>query len=65
MGQCGDLWHQYWEAVEHHSAAILILKVKSHVSEWSLWARHQPLWMHAGNEFAEKLAEGPMRTFRV
>ena len=31
----------FWDAVGHHSAAILILKVISHVSEWSVWSRHQ------------------------
>ena len=65
MGQCGDLWHQYWEAVEQHSAAILIL-IKSHVSEWSLWSGHQPIWMSAGNEFADRLApREPRSALRV
>ena len=36
VGQCWDLWHQYWDAVEAHEAAM-ILKVESHVSEWFLW----------------------------
>ena len=25
-------------------------------SEWSLWPGHQPIWMAAGNEFADRLA---------
>ena len=53
--QCGDLWHQDWEAVEYHPAAILIHKVKSHVSEWLLWSGHQPIRMLAGIEFAHRL----------
>ena len=52
--QCCDLQHQYWVAVECHSAAILFLKVKSHASEWSLWSGHQPLWMFAGSEFDDR-----------
>ena len=36
---CLDLWHQCWEAVEDHSAAILVLENKSHASERSLWSR--------------------------
>ena len=39
----------------HHSAAILILEVKSHVSEWSLWSGHQCVWMFADNECADRL----------
>ena len=54
MGQCCDHWNQYWGAVEHHSAAILILR-GSHISEWSLWSGHQPILMFAGNEFADRL----------
>ena len=34
---CRDLWHQYRVAVEYHSAALRVIKVKSHASEWSLW----------------------------
>ena len=40
VGQCGDRWHQYWVAVEYHAAAIPVLKVKSHASEWPLWPGH-------------------------
>ena len=54
--QCCDLWHQFWDAVERHAAAFLILKVKSHVCERSLWSGHQPIWMFAGSEFADRLA---------
>ena len=56
VGPCSDLWHQYWGAVEYHAAAILVMKVKSRASERSLWSRHQPIWMCAGNEFADRLA---------
>ena len=45
-----DLWHQYWVAVEYHS---VVLKVKSHASEWSLCSGQQPLWTFVGNEFAD------------
>ena len=53
MGQCGDLWHPYCDAVEHDSAAILILEV-TFVN--GLWSGHQPIWMFPGNEFADRLA---------
>ena len=53
---CSDLWHQYWVAVEYHSAAVLVMKVKSRASEWSLWSGHQPLRMYAGNEIGDRLA---------
>ena len=43
-------------SLDHHSAAILILEVKSHVSEWSLWSGHQCVWMFADNECADRLA---------
>ena len=43
-------------AVEYHSAAILVMKVKHRSSEWSLWSGQQTLWMYAGNEFAHRLA---------
>ena len=56
VGRCCELWHQHWEAVERHSAAILVLEVKSHGSEWSLWSGHQSICMFAGNEFADRLA---------
>ena len=29
---------------------------RSHASEWSLLSGHQPLWIFAGNEFADRLA---------
>ena len=53
--QCCDFWRQYPVAVEQHSAAILILEVKTHASEWSLWSGRQPLWMFVENEFADSL----------
>ena len=53
---CSDLWHQYWVAVEYHSAAVLVMKVKSRGSEWSLWSGHQPLRMYAGTEIGDRLA---------
>ena len=34
----GSFGNQYWDAVENHPAAISILKVKSHASEWSRWS---------------------------
>ena len=43
VGQCCDLWHQYWDAVEHQSAVDL--RARSLVREQSLWSGHQPLWM--------------------
>ena len=36
MEQCSDLWHQCQVAVEYHAAAILLLKVKSHASEYAV-----------------------------
>ena len=43
VGPCSDLWHQYLVAVEHHSAATLVMRAKSHASEWSLWSGTSPL----------------------
>ena len=47
--------NQYWDAVENHPAAVPILKVKSHASEWSLWSRqgNQPIWMFVAARGAE------------
>ena len=56
VGPCSDLWHQYWVAAEYLSAAILVMKVKSRASEWTLWSGHQHLWMYAGSELADRQA---------
>ena len=35
---------------------------KSRASEWSRWSGHQPIWMFAWNEFADRRPKRPKRT---
>ena len=37
-------------------AARMVVKVKSHESELSLWSGHQQVGMYAGDAFADNLA---------
>ena len=48
--------NQYWDAVENHPAAIPILKVKSHASEWSRWSGQSANLDVRGERVADRLA---------
>ena len=55
-GGNGDVWQLYWEQVEKHGGRVMVVKTKSHESSLALWSGFQPLWMYAGNAFADRLA---------
>ncbi len=55
-GKNGDLWLQYWSAVDAHSGTVNVIKVRAHATEEHVSLGLASLQQRSGNMFADLFA---------